>query len=557
MFAFYVSSQIRFVISAGRAGKIFNLFREVQEEIFRKKSFERFDELTRCQTYPPQPRKKKMPAMNTTDLTSCASIDAYQAARPDPSESYIGASWFLFVFSFLLWGSSVPFFWTYRQHPRLSIVRPLGLNMLTVVSNLTWTLMCLNLVVKDMPCFFMPWCLITGMAVCAVNFSLKLAMFAIESQFARNAHLLKASKESSDVRSEDSRTYGVSYVKSMLALMMLMLGVTTLENVGILEIAKAKQSKMSLMFISLFPGLIALIAVLASNSQIYFHCVNCPMTPDSLWGFIGMALGYAVITGRCIYVCYVANFPDDKEILYELRMSWLFTGVPLLVVAIFWLADINQGELHRSFAYEWIAQVLMIVFWWWVVGDQMRMVYKQNRSAKHTPVSNSVLHRQLSESDLRDPDFDKYMVRQFAVENLYFLQDVSAFKRYYSEKNASWRKQKSRIIYETYIKPGAAMEVNTSDTVRENISNDLSRMDPSDFALGMVFDLAVADVRNNIVNPMWIAFEHKRGGNNKHNDSGTRGGAAAPIKNSSTLKSNSTALLPTFSHSTLRSQDSI
>lgn len=100
------------------------------------------------------------------------------------------------------------------------------------------------------------------------------------------------------------------------------------------------------------------------------------------------------------------------------------------------------------------------------------------------------------------------MVRQLAVENLYFLQDIYSYKRYYLEKNESWRRQKSQFIFETYIRSGGAMELNISDSMRRRVTRDVMG-GGDEHGLEFAFDIVVNDVRTSIVLPLWASYEFK------------------------------------------------
>lgn len=446
---------------------------------------------------------------STLLLGVCEELADFQAHRPPATEAYIGITWFLYVGNIMLWVISMPFLWHYREHSRLRAVRPFMLSTCTSISGAIWPWCCLNLVIMNFPCAMVPMSIIIGISGNAINFSVRLIVFAIESQFAKNAHLFKANRDS-DTRSDDSMLAVAPYMRSIRSLCRLLAGFTTLDKLEISEIARAKKSTVSLTMMALIPGVIAYFCVVASDWELYFYCTQCMMNVDALVGFLCVTAVYAVITGRIIFVLWKADFPDDQGILYELRMCYLYSGLPLLPITILWIVDANDAERDRAFAYEWLVMLDMAVFWWFTVGAQLREIRSRNRKTASRSLHHSTSSTpQLSNEDLRNPGFEAYMVRQLAVENLYFLQDVAAYKQYFMEKGDSWRKQKSHIIYSTYVRVGGAMELNISDSMRRRVGQQIAAMDREDTELEFVFDVVVNEVRNSIACPLWADYEYK------------------------------------------------
>lgn len=438
---------------------------------------------------------------------ACAAIQADQALRPEPNDAYRSFSLFLFIFNLVLWVTCFAFYCVYQNHRRLRVIRPLILNVTFAIGEVIWSTICLNLVIDDLPCVFMPLSIITGMTITSINFYVRLTIFGIESQFAKNAHLFKANKDG-DTRSDDSMMVVAPYFRSMYSLFKLTFGLAQLGELDATEIAKAKHSYFSIIMVAMVPGLVTLFILFGLNPDVYLsNCTGCPMTFDVLIGFLIMGCVYAGISARITYVMMMSDFADEHGILSEFKWVWAVC-VPMIPVTIFWLVDINNAEYERVFAYEWLFQFSMIGYWWFAVGWQMVVVLRdisQQRKNKLNQEHNSI---RFTEEDSHNPGFEAFMVRQLAVENLYFLQDVSSYKRYFMEKNESWRKQKSHKIYSTYIRSGGAMELNITDAMRRRVGQQIAALD-GDSELEFVFDAVINEVRNSIVCPLWADFEVK------------------------------------------------
>ncbi|KAH9249638.1 hypothetical protein BASA81_012607 [Batrachochytrium salamandrivorans] len=432
----------------------------------------------------------------------------FEASLAEASPGYVAFSWFLFVLVVVVWTTSLPFLWRSRNHPNMRAVRPFTLSVVIVLSNVFWALQILNLVTGEaFPCALVPLPLLMGMASSAINFSLRLVVFGIESQYARQAHLFQHQPDTSSSTGESAAlpVANASYLKTMLALCRLLVGVQSLSKLEAGEVVRAKQSYLSLSIACMFPGVITYFIVLGADWNAYVNCINCRMSPGALYGYMAMSVFYAVITGRILYVLYQGKFADEHGVFFEMKLNYWVAGAPLLPIAIVWTVDPGQLELHRQFAYEWLVQIQMLVFWWVSVGMQLVQVWRfpvGDRDTRTTPKPQATL----TSEDLCNPQFEAHMIRQLAVEHLYFLQDVHSFQLYYRDKSESWRKQKIQLLFNTYIKPGAVLEINISDQIRRQITTNFQQGRGSD----LVFDIAVQDVRQHIVVPLWQAFQFKQ-----------------------------------------------
>ena len=124
----------------------------------------------------------------------------------------------------------------------------------------------------------------------------------------------------------------------------------------------------------------------------------------------------------------------------------------------------------------------------------------------------------LVENESLQKEFEEYTTRQFAVENLYFVLDVAAYKKFFSEKANTWRRLKARTLFDTYIKHEAVMEINVSEDCKARIKSKLSAVlsgvdDEAKLSLdefATLFDEAVGNVERDILRDIWIRFQSDR-----------------------------------------------
>jgi len=117
---------------------------------------------------------------------------------------------------------------------------------------------------------------------------------------------------------------------------------------------------------------------------------------------------------------------------------------------------------------------------------------------------------QMDHDEVLKEEFTEFAISRYAVENLHFVNDARAFKRFFEEKAATWRRQKAMFLYETYIKLNSPMEVNISDATRKGITAQVQSGNLTRRQLETAFDPAINDISNNVLRQMWVEFQHER-----------------------------------------------
>jgi hypothetical protein len=311
---------------------------------------------------------------------SCQGVDQYRLSRPIASESFVSFSVFLCTFSPLLWTAGLVWFYFNRRHPRLNAIRPFVLSVIVVVGQICWSIININLTHTYLPCALVPFSLLIGMGGVAVTFYLRLVVFTVESQFAKCAHLLRIKDRqtqqqqdtdtvrasSKPVTDGDNASYSSfnspSHWLAMLDLFQLLIGSKSLDKLSIENVAHAKQSYVTISLITVLPGLVPFAGVLIAFPA-YAQCSRCAVFYEVLVSFFIQGMCYFLLGLRVTWVLYRANFPDKSGVFFEL-VCCLITGGCILLTTVVWMFDPNQAEFNFVFAYEWIYQLLMIVYWW-------------------------------------------------------------------------------------------------------------------------------------------------------------------------------------------------
>ena len=284
------------------------------------------------------------------------------------------------------------------------------------------------------------------------------------------------------------------------------------------ELVRTKNMWAAICLVVSLPLLVPLVAILAAVEP-YHHCVGCVYFLEPLLTFIITLSVYVLFATRMLYVAWKLKFPDERRIFRELM--WICYGVatPNLVTWILFCVDPGNFEFNRVFMWEWISAFFLLPFWWASVGEQMLSVYRYDhryffsRSVQHTELETQTNGSlvQMLESDLTSEslkkDFEQFLVRQYAVENLHFVDDVMTFKRFFFEKNDGWRKQKAKLLLETYVQVGSVMEVNISSSQRDEIRKKISSANDSTKNLESVFDVASTDIMRNVLHDFWLQFQ--------------------------------------------------
>ena len=89
-----------------------------------------------------------------------------------------------------------------------------------------------------------------------------------------------------------------------------------------------------------------------------------------------------------------------------------------------------------------------------------------------------------------------------------FLEDIAVFRQLYLEKGVSWRRTKTRLLYETYFRMGAPLELNISSALASALRAKYERAVKEDAwrdGDDIINDVA-EEVRRLVQHDVWTEF---------------------------------------------------
>lgn len=249
--------------------------------------------------------------------------------------------------------------------------------------------------------------------------------------------------------------------------------------------------------IPLLPVLIALIVAQFSLPYYRADCVGCY---EQAYYFLVIAL---MINGLLSAVAYFAwqlrNSPDPLGLLYEVK-AIVLTASPFGFLGLIGEAIdefVDRPHDRGIFSWDWMTVIALYLQFFWLC------VYPTLYSLK---LSRKVTGAQIDfKSFLTNPkgvkQFGDHLANEWAVENLRFWSQVESFKSSYDRFKSV---RESNLVawqtYETFIRPGAVLDVNLPSSVRDQIINifETKLNEDPEFAVGAipstVFDGAQKEV---------------------------------------------------------------
>jgi hypothetical protein len=412
----------------------------------------------------------------------------------------------------------------------------------------------LNLAIASVPCAIVLFGLILGFAGFGVNYFIRLVVYVLESRFANvmGDHKMQAGHGVSVGSSmDDSPSVATSHqpqsvrnsaelLASMVALRRLAFGCADIEDVSFGELFTTTHSIWLVTLVVALPPVIISITILGVG-EVYHTCSGCSIFLEVFIGFALTLLVYILLSARILYVVWKLKFPDPQKLFAEFVGILILVGSTMALGALLLLFDPNNVGYQREFAFEWIIQISTFIYWYLSCGSQFLDIFRKWRKLRNFEEYRRVIqarrktaaafrsvnvahpHHSSSVESLADysddyitimnedeqikQEFEKFAISRYAVENLYFVNDVQAYKRFFFEKAANWRKQKATFLFETYIKPGSVMEVNISQQVKLQAIREIeANLHSEDSHLVLAFDKAAEDITNNVLRDIWQQF---------------------------------------------------
>lgn len=463
----------------------------------------------------------------------CSGIEAYEMSRPAKSNAYTGISLAFFIINVTLWGLSLFPLWFLRNHTRFHFIRPFFLSLVLCGAQIAFAMVfSLNLIVENLLCRFTLFGIVVAFACFGINYFIRLLIFVIQSQFSRTMAMHKM--ETGAASEDNARAFSIassnnesnarsltpasSFGASLVAICKFILGFIDLADVSFAELFATKGMFRALTLLVFLPALISIFTILGLFPQYRATCSACSIYLELFVAFLATLLFYIVISIRVLFSAWRLKFPDDQGSLQEFSATLVLVFGFMVFAAILMLIDPNRAAYNRQFAFEWLFSVATIMYWYVAIGQQFYAVYKQSRISFTTGHRAKVFNGQESYLEIlaSDPDaadaFTKFCVGRYAVENLYFAQDVQIYKKLYYDKAPNWRRQKGNYILNTYLIHGGMMEVNISEKMQtaavSRAQRTLANASADESDLFRVFDEPFDEIVNHVLRGMWQEFSY-------------------------------------------------
>jgi hypothetical protein len=189
---------------------------------------------------------------------------------------------------------------------------------------------------------------------------------------------------------------------------------------------------------------------------------------------------------------------ENFGIKAELGATAKYSGV----ILIFYIAWVFVQRFHAPFPVQilwnsvffgiYVPVGLTYLGIYRVLGIRMRMHLWPSSSSKRSKMSGALSYKrnmmevlnEILDTDTRD--FKNFLIREFSVENLLFIEAVMNFKKENTNESCP---QAAITLYNEFCSPNALLQVNISSIVHSGIQSKLSKPDLT------IFDRAVDEIK--------------------------------------------------------------
>ena len=195
-------------------------------------------------------------------------------------------------------------------------------------------------------------------------------------------------------------------------------------------------------------------------------CVGC--NEDLTFYMIIMATVFGLIAVVVITGYLVRNSPDPLGLLFEIKWILIIctplagVGMLLLIIDDY----IGRPNDRGVFSFDWMVIIALVIMYTWLAYVPLLIAYRMNQKVAGA--------RYEFASFLNNPKayklFAEHLANEWAVENIKFWSQVESFRGQY----AHFKKIKDGNLvavqtYNTFIKPGALMDVNIPSVMRDDL----------------------------------------------------------------------------------------
>jgi len=231
--------------------------------------------------------------------------------------------------------------------------------------------------------------------------------------------------------------------------------------------------KLIVMILPFLPPLILGLVLQFSLPYFGHECVGCNDEPFFIGALAGVCLLLILNVNWTAF--YLRDARDPLHILGDLKIMLIGAGGIGLPGMIGVLLDevIGRPYDHAVFSFDWLVSLSIV---WVYFSLCILPVIKAYRDSKRV-ISSRIDFRSLFSSVQFQKLFGEHLVSEWSVENLRFFNQVNAFRdNYPTFKSSKEANVVALQIYDTFIKPGAVMEVNIPATARERLVEDFKML---------------------------------------------------------------------------------
>jgi len=407
------------------------------------------------------------------DSLSCNGMDFLNEIRPTASNSFILLNIIISAFTASLFIVPLPFIFMLRNEPVYYKIRPfwltLSFSIFIIVSPWASSLSDIG-----SPYFYIHC---TGPFIIQGIGSSILATFIIMILFILIIETHYAQKAKANI---DFIHYNNSFWRAFIHYLKLGFFIENVGDLNLNELANIRQNyiKISLSWCSL--GF--LICVLFISLVPLYHnanCFNCMMSFEfALAQIIGSGINIQMVLSY-LYIAATKIQNDPQDIVKQMKLTSVFGSPCPIITYLLIMTDPYNIYLNRYFNWFlivigpgiWILAVFIIIKPLLIAIQQRREKYILSKTINIHDISKKRgdFIDKLNDNRQLKIEFYKYAESSYCMESLNFLEDVKGFKSEYSNHNEFWKRNKAKMIINTYVKRGAPQEINISSLVRNKI----------------------------------------------------------------------------------------
>ena len=178
-----------------------------------------------------------------------------------------------------------------------------------------------------------------------------------------------------------------------------------------------------------------------------------------------------------------------------------------LIIWALIISDPYNLAFNKVFSWTWLIAIVGLQYWFICFGYQFYRQVKEDYASKNYLEIPDMRTSLNNDVELKK-DFYEFAEKQYVVESVNFLEDISSYKQFFYDKADNWKLSKFNSLVEKYIKPGANYEVNISYSARLRILKLYEEEGKGNQVneLYKIFDKVSEEVETILTNGAWRMF---------------------------------------------------